>query len=81
MQTTLLVNNKNITVETNDGVTISAIEFCGKMISIVDPGAFVFAKVLQMHWDQKRQLKIAWASYQTQRLLDEQDDRALEYAS
>ena len=74
MQTTLTVNNRALKVETVDGVHITAVEFCGKMITVADTGARIFAHILEMNKRQKRQLHAAWLHELAKQAVENQAD-------
>ena len=74
METTIIVNNRVLRVCTNDGVHITAVEFCGKMITIADTAVKIFAHKLEMNKRQKRELHAAWLHEEAKQALEKQTE-------
>ena len=74
MKTTLHVNNRDINVETDDGLHITAIEFAGRMVTIADTSTREFAHILEMSKSQRNQLKAAWLHYLAKKAVSNQAD-------
>ena len=67
MVCTLIVNNTTLRVESNDGVSVSKIEFAGTMVEVNESEG-----IIKLNQAQRMELHAAWLSHIDRCHLDDQ---------